>query len=112
MPLAHPLLWLAAGLALLPVPAPVSEPASRTDAYGDPLPPQARLRLGSVRLRHGHFVIAVAFAPDGRTVASGSRDGTIRLWDTATGKEQFTLSGHKDGVNCMAFSPDGKTLAS
>src|SRR5207248_3231519 len=87
-------------------------PATRTDAYGDPLPPWARLRLGSVRLRHGHYVLAVAFAPDGQTVASGSRDGTIRFWDAATGKERFALLGHKDGVNCIAFAPDGKTLAS
>ncbi|KAL2808652.1 WD40-repeat-containing domain protein [Aspergillus granulosus] len=66
---------------------------------------------------HTGWVTAVAFSPDGQTVASISYDGTVRLWDPATGVECRTLqghtdSGHTDSVTAVAFSPDGQTVAS
>ena len=61
---------------------------------------------------HTSVVGSVAFSPDGRTLASGSRDNTIRLWDANTGAHLHTLTGHSDWVNSVAFSPDGRTLAS
>ena len=57
-------------------------------------------------------VMSVAFSTDGRTLASGSQDKTIKLWDVSTGKELHTLSGHGKDVHSVVFSPDGRTLAS
>jgi WD40 repeat protein/serine/threonine protein kinase len=60
---------------------------------------------------HANWVRAVAVAPDGRTLASGSWDRTVTLWDLATGKARATLIGHPYEVIGVAFSPDGRTLA-
>jgi len=54
----------------------------------------------------------VAFSPDGRTLASGSNDDTVKLWDVANGQLLHTLEGHTSNVTSVAFSPDGRTLAS
>jgi WD40 repeat protein len=61
---------------------------------------------------HTDWVISVAFSPDGKQVVSGSRDETVRLWDTATGALLQTLKGHTDWVCSVAFSPDGKQVVS
>jgi RNA polymerase sigma factor (sigma-70 family) len=87
----------------------------RTDAYGDPLPPDAIARLGTVRLRHGGAVWAVAFSPDGNTLLSGSNDETARLWDVATGKELRRFQDQRfpkqsSWIKSVAFAPDGMNV--
>lgn len=61
---------------------------------------------------HSNYVETIEFSPDGRSLASGSRDNSIIFWDLATGGELFTIEGHRDTVNSIAFSPDGTTLVS
>jgi WD40 repeat protein len=55
-------------------------------------------------------VRAVAFAPDGKTLATGSWDRAVKLWDVASGKEIRTLEGYKDRIFGVTFSPDGQAL--
>ncbi|MCL2932062.1 MAG: NACHT domain-containing protein, partial [Trichodesmium sp. MAG_R03] len=61
-------------------------------------------------LNHEGRVTAVAFSPDGKTIATASLDNTARLWDPENGNVLATLY-HQDYVRAVAFSPDGKTIA-
>src|SRR5262249_39094917 len=61
---------------------------------------------------HANTITCVAFAPDGKSLASGSKDGTAIVWDVAGGGARLKLPGHKDMVVSVAFAPDGKVLAS
>ena len=59
---------------------------------------------------HRDYVSKLAFSPDGKTLLTGSKDGTIQAWDTATGSHRFTCTGHFEGVRVLEFSLDGNTL--
>jgi RNA polymerase sigma factor (sigma-70 family) len=55
---------------------------------------------------------SLAFAPDGKLLASAQTNGTVLLWDPQTGEQKQTLAGHGSFVSAVAFAPDGRTLAS
>jgi RNA polymerase sigma factor (sigma-70 family) len=91
--------------------APAVGQATRTDALGDPLPPDALMRLGTIRFRQGGRVNSVALSHDGHRIASAGWDDTVRVWEAATGKELRVLGPHDRAAVSVAFAPDGKHIA-
>lgn len=65
-----------------------------------------------ITLRDAGDVSAVAFSPDGKTLATEGSNKIVKLWDTRTGQIKRTLTGHDDEANCVAFSPKGDKVAS
>lgn len=61
---------------------------------------------------HSEAVISISFSPDGKHLASGSGDTTVRFWDILTQSPNFTCKGHNNWVLCIAWSPDSMKLAS
>ena len=61
---------------------------------------------------HKDYVSKLAFSPDEKTLLTGSKDGTIQAWDTATGNHRFTVLGHVEGIQDLMFTPNGDTLVS
>ena len=68
---------------------------------------EGRARASSAR----SIALALAYSPDGRTLAVAGDDGQVVLRDVGSGREVARLEGHGDAVSCLAFSPDGRTLA-
>ena len=97
--------------------------SSRTCRPG--LPEHVTRVLGESRMRHADRVNSLSYSPDGRFVASASRDGTVKVWDLGNGREVSTYRGHVDqpddptkaasnvlGVTDVAFHPKEKVIAS
>ena len=58
------------------------------------------------------MITSVAYSPDGKFIASGSYDKTVRIWNLEDGKEILKLEGHQKDITSVAYSPDGKFIAS
>ncbi|NEP08594.1 MAG: WD40 repeat domain-containing protein [Okeania sp. SIO4D6] len=75
--------------------------------------PSEQRTLPSLTLSgHKGWVYAVAISSDGKTLASSSYDGTIKIWNLSNGKLLHTINAHADAIESLAMSPDGKILAS
>jgi WD40 repeat protein len=96
---------------LVPAAHAAAPPARRFDRLGDDLPPGAVARIGTERFRHAAGIWAVAFSPDGRTIASGGEGGELHLWERRTGKELCRWRTGSPSIRAIAFSPDGRAVA-
>ena len=61
---------------------------------------------------HSGLANSVSFSTDGKLLASGLNDKTVKVWSLEEGRELYTLSGHANSVNSISFSPDRKFLVS
>jgi WD40 repeat protein len=102
---------LPAALLLTMCSALVADEPAAKDAHGDALPAGAVARLGTVRLRHPSTMVTVlAFAPDGKTIASAGNGPFVVVWNTETGSEVRRFTFGDKAVKAVHYSPDGKYL--
>jgi RNA polymerase sigma factor (sigma-70 family) len=89
-----------------PQPAP-----PKTDRYGDPLPPGAAMRLGTIRYRNNRFINHIAYSPYGQVLVTDDRQRLLQLWDPRTGNKLRQIDSGLERIRYFAFSPDGRTIA-
>src|SRR5260370_41998666 len=107
-----PAVWLASALGPSWGNEPPAARAKRPPVREDLRPSAGSvIRLGTARYLNVGKVFSVAFSPDSKILASASWDGSIRLWEVATGKELRQRAGHTGWIKALAFSPDGQLLA-
>src|SRR5262245_1662976 len=94
--------WLAQAA---PIPRNGPEPVPNKEPQQPPAVPGTPLQ---VIKGHSKGIFHVACSPDGKLLATGSRDHTARIWELATGKELHVLTDHTQDVHSSAFSPDRK----
>ncbi len=90
----------------------------RVDLYGEPLPPGAIARMGTIQFRHPHHKnkdysepsVWVAFSPDGKVIATSSWEDRLRLWNANTGRLLLEIE-ESGGIGLPVFSPDGRFIA-
>jgi WD40 repeat protein len=97
-----------------PLPTPAPTPAARPTRPTSPAPAVhgPHFILWHKLVGHTSVVNSVAFSPDGNSLASGSRDETVCLWDVAAGTQTSVLGHHSNFVSQVDFSPDGRLLVS
>jgi RNA polymerase sigma factor (sigma-70 family) len=87
-------------------------PRERTDHFGDPLPPSALARIGTVRWWCGYTHGPLVFAPDGKHLVLRDNRGVVPILDTATGAALHRIESINDkGWSCFALAPNGQTVA-
>ncbi|MDR3633517.1 MAG: serine/threonine protein kinase [Isosphaeraceae bacterium] len=101
------MLWLSRALESAPNDPPDLQRVIRTSLCGWYAGPKLQER----GLRHSCAVLAVAFCPEGRRLATACEDGTARLWDVSTGSLLCPPLKHDGPVRAVAFHPDGNTIA-
>jgi WD40 repeat protein len=98
-------------------PEPADRKPSAVDAFGDPLPPGALARLGTIRWRHGARASVLAYASGGKEIVTTGPDGVVRVWDATSGKELRRLGKRAEPKEADAYlrpaalSADGKRAA-
>jgi WD40 repeat protein len=91
--------------------APDSSPPPRSDSYGDPLPPGAAMRLGTVRFRQAPGFMHIVYSPDGQFVVTDGGQYRLMVLDARDGKILRQIDLGFEGIGDLVFSPDGKTIA-
>ena len=81
------------------------------EAYPLDFKPSMELQAGCELQGHEKELLALAFSPDGKRIASASKSGELILWDISSRKSVLKLNAHDDGIASISFSPDGKLIA-